>query len=154
MHGGLICIAFRLSVCLSSRRIGKELLKRVQWSNGLRSEVKWARARQNFVILEGGLMSTSSCIFLYGNKWSNWVNLINLCEIVMFSLAHIRGRPLMIWGGPRKKKSRRPFSRPEKINLKRPSPGKNLQEKIILKRHSRGKNKSIFDFSSGPPTDH
>ena len=51
---------------------------------------------------------------------------------------------------------------PEEIEEKKfrgPSSGKNksqkaFQKKIILTRHSRGKNKSIFDFSSGPPPDH
>ena len=65
-------------------------------------------------------------------------------------LNDVRGQPLMIWGRARRKsrKSRRPFSR-EKINLKRPSPGKNKsqrpsprknksQKTLLRKRNSKG----------------
>ena len=57
-----------------------------------------------------------------------------------------RGRPLMIWGGGERRKSRKKILEAF-LHEKKPSIP---QEKIFFKRHSRGKNKSIFDFFSAP----
>ncbi len=80
------------------------------------------------------------------NLWGNQSLLYEYMASVLILRKVLRERPLMIWGGGRRKSRKKKFGGPP--------PGKNLkiflsQEKINLKRPSSGKNKSRKIFVRG-----
>ncbi len=74
MHGGLLCIAFYLSVCLSVRlcklleqkSLEKMSLEKIHISATVQlrvMKVKWVKPGLKVMILADGLTPTSSCIY-------------------------------------------------------------------------------------------